>query len=172
MAGGLLDLPGELLEELSRFLSVEDCSRLSRTCRHLYEVLPRFVLIRGKDFRKRGPHDGHFWPERYFQGPVFTAKIKKVSLSIKWKDQGWGNRKGEIFIKLMRKSGMVAEKRAVFGIAEHEWTTPSATLGADEPIVRDAQPGDFYEFMRNVGGGGGHELCVENFKAVVSLARK
>ena len=96
-------LPELILLTVSDFLSLEDCARLAQTCRRLYEILPRFLVIRGKDFHGYGPSGGQFWPELYFEGPVFTTKIKKVSLSITWKDQGWGNRKGEIFIKLVRK---------------------------------------------------------------------
>ena len=177
-------LPDVILDRLSDFLVLEDCARLAQTCHRLYEVLPRFLVIRGKDFKASGPHGGHFCPELYFEGPVFTAKIKKVSLSIQWKDQGWGNRKGEIFIKLVRKeqkaqpaSGPqtqvteVAEKRQVFGIAEHELIVAKVTLGAGEPVVSESQPGDFYRFMRNVGGGGVHQLFVNNFKAIVSLSK-
>ena len=134
-------------------------------------------MIRGKDFERLSvPYHGP--PELYFEGPVFTAKVKKVSFSITWKDQGWGNLKGEIFIKLMRADGHasgspeeIAEKRHVLGVAQHEWSNVKATLGANEPIVNKAQPGDFYRFMRLVGGGGGHQLFVRNFKAIVSLAK-
>ena len=31
-------------------------------------------------------------------------------------------------------------------------------------IISLALPGDFFRFMKNVGGGGGHELIVYNFK--------
>ena len=56
--------------------------------------------------------------------------------SVSWVDQGFGNRKGEIFIQLMRPvSGredvMIAEKRWLFEIAEHKETHPKSEVTDD-----------------------------------------
>ena len=110
-------------------------------------------------------------PELYFDGPILTSTVKKLNMSVVWKDQGWGNLKGEIFVKLMRpsqskvvkgrlpwskptetvsESGVEAEKRRVFGIAKHHEEAANAEIMNDS-IVSLAKPGDFYRFMRSVG---------------------
>ena len=37
----------------------------------------------------------------------------------------------------------------------------------DDPVVTEARKGDYYKFMKNTGGGGGHALYVKNYKVVV-----
>ena len=99
-------------------------------------------------------------------------------MSLVWKDQGWGNLKGEMYVTLMRppeeqnhEAEVVAEKRRVFGIAKHSEEKALAEVTTD-PIVTLAQPGDFYRFMRIIGGGGGHSLTVRNFKAIATLTQR
>ena len=178
-------LPDLVLSHLADYLSPEETARLSLTCRHLHDVLPRFTVIRGDDFKIYGPSGGHWAPELYFDGPPLPSTVRKLTLSLKWKDQGWGNRKGEIFMKLMRPvtaasddtgsasrrgsdAQEVAEKRRIFGIAKHQEEEAKTEI-TDDPVVTKARPGDFYRFMRNAGGGGGHTLTVKNFRVVATL---
>ena len=177
-------LPALVLSHLANYLSPEETARLSLTCKHLHDILPRFTVMRGDDFEIYGPSGGHWAPEPYFDGPPLPSTVRKLTLSLKWTDQGWGNRKGEIFMKLMRpvstvasgdRSGgasrrgsdaqEVAEKRRIFGIAKHQEETAKTEI-SDNPVVALAMRGDFYRFMRNAGGGGGHTLTVKNFRVV------
>ena len=163
-------MPELVLLRIADYLAPEDIVHLAQTCRRAYSVLPRFLLIRGNDFTVRGPPGGHWAPELYFDGPKLNKSIRKLTVSLEWKDQGWGNRKGEIFVQLVRgASDIVAERRHVTGTAEHELTSAKAVLDA-HPVVTWAQPGDFYRFMRNAGGGGGHTLTVKKFRVVAQLA--
>ena len=77
-------------------------------------------------------------------------------------------------MKLIRRDGsgenVVAQRRRLFGIAEH-METPASVVIENHPVVKQARPGDFYRFMRNAGGGGGHSLTVRNFRAVASLCK-
>ncbi len=172
------DLPDLVWCHVADFLCPEDIAKLSQTCHRLYSVLPHFSIdvLCGEDFIIRGPPRPHWAPELYFDGPPLHSIIKKLSLSVQWIDQGWGNRKGELFIQLMRNTDasdsptVVAEKRGVFGIAEHEMKKANAEL-TNDLVVKLTRPGDFYRFMRNAGGGGGHSLTVKNFK-VIALYQK
>lgn len=175
--------PDVVLLRISEFLPPEDSARLSQTCRRLYELLPRFLVMYGEDFSVRGPsyeqsvkHGAP--PEFYFDGPTLPTGVKSMHLSIRWKDQGWGNLKGEIFVRLMRKMKetpenfeQIAEKRRVFGIAGHRWCDAKAKLSENEAVVSHTQAGDFYRFMRNVGGGGGHQLIVKRFRVIATLSK-
>ncbi len=172
MANQFEDFPDLVLSHVADLLCPEDVARLSQTCHRLHSVLPHFMVIHGEDFEIPGPYSAP--PELYFDGPILPSTVKKLSLSVVWKDQGWGNLKGEIFLQLMRQTNtssspvMVAEKRRVFGIAEHHEMKANAEL-RDDPVVKLAKPGDFYRFMRNVGGGGGHSLTVRKFRVIVTL---
>lgn len=151
--------------------------------------------MKGKDFDAVGPSYGDSVKngvpaEIYFDGPPLTSTVKRLNMSVVWKDQGWGNLKGELFVRLMRPSSskqrkedkslqsmnergpkMVAEKRRVFGIAKHEEEESKVEIRNDS-ILNLAEPDDFYRFMRNVGGGGNHKLFVKKFKAVATLTQK
>ena len=90
--------------------------------------------------------------------------------------QGHGNRKGQVWIQLIRNEEVLFDTREQFlGTAPH-------TTGKDEyeerevlikghPVVDLLERGDKLRFMRNVGGGGGHSLTVRNFKVRVELKR-
>ena len=158
------DMPELVILHISSFLSPEDTIRLARASRFFHSILPRFVLIKGRNFEIRGPHGGHWAPERYFDSQKLTGPVRKLYTSVEWMDQGWGNRKGELFIQLIRGDVVVAEKRAIFGIAEHNWTKAKAVITDD--AVSKAESGDVFRFMRNAGGGGGHQLKVKNFRAL------
>ncbi|XP_015759841.1 PREDICTED: uncharacterized protein LOC107339115 [Acropora digitifera] len=168
------------LVNIARFLHPEDIVRLGRTCKRLHSVLPRFELVEeewlGEEFHISGPHHGHFSPELYFDAPALSSTVMKLSMSVTWLDQGWGNRKGELFLVLMRPNAdglaeKVAEYRGLFGIAEHKEETRETVINKQHPVVNEAKPGDFYRFMRNAGGGGGHRLIVTEFRAVAYLFR-
>ena len=167
------------LVHIARFLHPEDIVRLGRTCKRLHSVLPRFELVEeewlGEEFHISGPHHGHFSPELYFDAPALSSTVMKLSMAVTWLDQGWGNRKGELFLVLMRPNAdglaeKVAEYRELFGIAEHQEKTRGIVI-KQHPVVNEAKPGDFYRFMRNAGGGGGHRLIVTQFRAVAYLFR-
>ena len=159
-----------MLGRIANLLAPEEVVQLARTCKRLYSVLPRFMIMFGEDFHIRGPNGSHWTPEPYFDGAPLPARVKKLSLSVEWKDQGWGNRKGQIFVSLVqgRSKQIVAERLQPLGIALHHWDTATAEL-TDDQIVTQAQQGDFYRFTRNAGGGGGHELKVKNFRAIACL---
>lgn len=180
-------LPDLVLLTIADFLSPEDTARLSMTCGRLYDLLPRFLMMRGDNFTRSGSGTGWGNIETYFEGPVLRSAVNKLSVSVRgWRDQGWGNRKGELFVRLMCRSqeedaegdtsaskketaSIVAEKREIFGIAEHRETSPSVELRKDAEVVSRARPGDWYRFMRRVGGGGGHRLTVRGFRAIATL---
>ncbi|EOD36142.1 hypothetical protein EMIHUDRAFT_455141 [Emiliania huxleyi CCMP1516] len=77
-------------------------------------------------------------------------------MSLVWKDQGWGNRKGTIVVRLMRRrrlpvEAVVAEDTSLFGVAPHAWEDGLVELDAAHPIVSQAEAGDTLSFLRNAG---------------------
>ncbi|XP_028408790.1 uncharacterized protein LOC114531355 [Dendronephthya gigantea] len=167
------NLPELVLLEIVKYLSPEECVRLSRTCKRLNQILPRFVRFSGKPFKIKGPSGGHWAPEKYFDGPVLEKKVKGMRASVQWKDQGWGNRKGRLMVKLMRRDSgqnkVIAENNNMFGIAEHKMKSDTCKI-VDHPVIKLSEPGDFYSFERNAGGGGGHTLTVKEFSVLLEFA--
>ena len=166
-------LEGVVLRNIIKFLDPEDVVRLGRTSRHMHRMMSEVLtteLWKGPDFRIFGPGGGHWAPELYFDGPILRSTVMELQLSVVWKDQGWGNRKGEIFMTLMRPAAgggepkNIAEYRRLFGIAEHLEKAAHNVIGRDHPVVAKAKAGDFYRFMNNAGGGGGHLLEGKNFR--------
>ena len=166
--------PKELLYHLISYLNTKDAASLAQTCHYLRAHLPRFHVMRGQDFVCLGPDDGNTAPEHYFDGKPLESTVRRLSISMEWEDQGFGNRKGRLYIKLMRpRSGshnaaVMAEKHDLFDRAEHS-TVKVNCIMTDDPVLTLAQPGDFYRFMRDAGGGGGHKLSVRSFIAVAML---
>ncbi len=99
---GILSLPNELVRLIGGYLCPQDKVRLARTCKTFRQILPWFLLVRGDDFEISGPHGGNYCPEPYFSAPKLPARVSHLEVSIRWKDQGWGNRKGMIEMELVR----------------------------------------------------------------------
>ena len=91
-------------------------------------------------------------------------------MSFRWKDQGYGNRKGMLWIELLRESEIIASSYDVSSLAPHEEETREMVI-KDHPVVDKIRKGDVLQFMRNVGGGGGHSLTVEDFKVTLELIK-
>lgn len=177
------DMPHIVVLAIVDFLGPEDTTKLGMTCRRFYELVPKFLVMKGRDFSISGSGTGYGNVEVYFDGPLLHRSVKSLTVSVAgWRDQGWGNRKGELFLRLMRRQNveaesghgskegvMVAERRDLFGLAEHAETSADKELKESEGVVSQARPGDWYRFMRRAGGGGGHRLCVRGFRAVATL---
>lgn len=60
-------------------------------------------------------------------------------------------------------------RRHLCGIDPHDWDKVNIHLTRGDAIVSDFTPSEYFRFMQNVGGGGGHCLHVRDFKALVEL---
>lgn len=92
-------------------------------------------------------------------------QIDKIFVSFDWKDQGWGNRKGYLQLLLKREDGSVASSKILSeALADHDWQKMNIEIDSSEDVIQQYNPGYTYEVMRHVGGGGGHQLFVNDFK--------
>ena len=64
---------------------------------------------------------------------------------------------------------MIAEDLDLFDIAPHAEENCLKVLSSQDSILKKALPGDYIRFMKNAGGGGGHQLRVNEFRALIQL---
>eukprot|EP00823_Brevimastigomonas_motovehiculus_P002791 TRINITY_DN1661_c0_g1_i1.p1 TRINITY_DN1661_c0_g1~~TRINITY_DN1661_c0_g1_i1.p1 ORF type:complete len:405 (+),score=33.27 TRINITY_DN1661_c0_g1_i1:25-1239(+) len=126
-------------------------------------VLPKEIEIKGDPIDKSNPMEDTL----YISSDPLPGPLSKIVMSMKWKDQGWGNQKGQVWVKLVRGTQFICESRP-FGIASHEWDEQTKVLIKSDPVVSQSKKGDHLEFWHIVGGGGGHHLYVEHFEARLS----
>ncbi|CAN0430126.1 unnamed protein product, partial [Pylaiella littoralis] len=122
-------------------------------------------------YEEGGPRDPEDERDHWTSEPL-EASDKVNWVSFWWMDQGWGNRKGTIFLSLdppeppepgdsVRKPK--EHRRLMPDPAEHEWTRVVLKIYPQDPLRRLAQAGDRYRLSFIVGGGGGHALRVVGF---------
>jgi len=105
-----------------------------------------------------------------FGSMTLKSKPSHIDVYMQWKDQGWGNRKGEI--QLQHTTGGATYKcgRGLFGVAGHTMVASRYQLRPqnDEAtcaFFAAADAGTEVQFQCKVGGGGGHELNIDQFDA-------
>lgn len=91
------------------------------------------------------------------------------SLQCRWKDQGWGNQKGKLYLRLIAPDGSEKASHTVTeGVSPHQWEDVKVDLVATDPVVAEASVGCWYQVMMECGEGGGHELNVEGLALQLS----
>jgi len=161
----ILDLPDEILkEQISRYLCFRDVSSFQSTCSQIETSISLKIM-----------HAVELQPEPVFQfydrsndeiffktiDPILFDQSHTILFTCDFKDQGWGNRKGFLYIKELDnadRSKIESSGRTICSshLAEHQWTKFSFEFMP--------QIGKVYSIWYKVGGGGGHELCVKNAK--------
>ena len=117
----LTNLPDLALNRIAEYLEPKDIINLcdSSPClEDLRRFLPKYQDITGEDFKKSGPYGGRF--ETYFDGPEMNQGAYSIKMNFQWKDLGWGNQRGQIWIQLMRNGKVLADTREdYFALAPH-----------------------------------------------------
>ena len=160
-------LPELVTLHIVKYLQPDDVARWAQSSRYFQELLPRYVAMIGEPFHIYGPYRGE-GTEIYFKGPILEQKVRRLVMSVVWVDQGWGNKKGDIHVRLMRGDTEISVMYRTFGICDHSETSREKEL-ISHSLVTEAMPGDYYQFSRQPGGGGGHELKVKKFRAIAEL---
>lgn len=169
---------------INSYLSVKDSASMKSVCKQWYKVIPKQIVLFVNNWQKKV--GGNLNP-RDDQHKIFkqslnlgTAQLQSIYVKCKWKDQGWGNRKSKIFIKLLRSNDngddLEVAQCDVFGLAEHDWKKQEITLNITNNkgngVISKAQNNDKINFIAmNVGLGGGHSIHMEYFVVVISFKR-
>ena len=156
-------LPFELQKNVAEYLSVLDASRLSQ-CSHLLHqnlFLSTISLPLLLDATWHGnANDGDTSQLARHIPILFRNRVHSVILQGRWRDQGWGNRKGQVH--LMAKRGN-EPTRIVFEseIANH--------MDDDLRIVFHLVENEEYSLNIKVGGGGGHSLHIKELTTTLVI---
>lgn len=87
-------------------------------------------------------------------------------LNVEWKDQGWGNRKGHIWGRILGEENEVLQKWARISqhTAEHNYKKETFQLPSvwfEQSQDGAAVVGKTLELYCEIGGGGGHSLFIK-----------
>jgi hypothetical protein len=88
--------------------------------------------------------------------------ISSLAATLEYKDQGWGNMKGQVYIRLRDKNG-VTKCEVGSEVAGHDWSKAEMKYEKDDDIVKLLSKGDHYQILYNIGGGGGHSFYMREF---------
>lgn len=148
----ILCLPKEVLQNVADHLPPLDAIRLTHTSHHFYSQLQLHTtssLQLMKNFVRRDRND---LIQYAFEIPILNDVIfvHTIWVCMNWRDQGWGHRKGRVYI--VAKSRDWTRTRIVFisQRAPHR----ESTLRIPIKPTHD----ETYHLCYTVGDGGGHEL--------------
>jgi len=160
------ELPDEIMPKIAGYLPPLDTIHLNNTSKILHSKLsltsscPRQILT--KFSRGDCDDDLHYG----FQVPVpHQFSCHSVLLSLVWRDQGWGNRKGRIVIEAEEKSHVprTSGRRCDNGRVVH--TSGTAPHSAKRlGITFQPKESETYHLWYAVGGGGGHNVHLSNVR--------
>ena len=95
--------------------------------------------------------------------------VKNKKIKFKKGKVTFGGAKGFFNKKLEEESIMISEDQDIFDLAPHYEERVSKVFTSEEGVLSNALPGDYIQFMKNVGGGGGHRLIVKDFKVLIEM---
>lgn len=162
----------------------EDGEQRERPVQVVKSLGPCLTLVTVSDLNEEGPRQGISVAKPYFSGPKLECRVKEVQVSMTWRDQGWGDQKARVWLKLKRpeepgtydqkNDTVVAEMNSGYWPpAPHVEEQFCASLAPEDKVVALAEPGDYYDVMVCVGGAGKvywaepHRLIIRDFKLVI-----
>lgn len=160
-----MEIPQEINIRIASFLSVPDVIKYQNSCKYLKRTINLNILhkaspIEINDLHETGDYKtGHkIRPWTRITPLLFQSLTHTVKLTCVYKDQGWGNQKGNIYITEMQNSNdqEIGKIIATSPTAEHQETRCR--------LLFEPKPGCTYGLCYKAGGGGGHELFVRNVK--------
>jgi hypothetical protein len=104
--------------------------------------------------------------------PPLTVTVTRLQYWGRWKDQGFGNRKGKVYLRLNRSGTLLNTTTTDLTpgrFAPHTQEIFTGTLDeASSALVATAAVGDRLELWAIVGAGQQHKLTVNNFRVTLN----
>lgn len=157
----LVDFPRELVGRLAEFLEIRDALNLACSSKKIYTVFPLVTLNPAIQLLPvRQFFGGH--SDTHRMGPeipvVLGSRTHSIVLETRWRDQGYGNRKGVLFV-IANDSNATRKEVQSFSIGRLVKASP--LIHHDDRRITlhfRPKPKEVYHLWIHVGGGGGHEI--------------
>ena len=88
------------------------------------------------------------------------TRVHTVGITLFWRDQGWGNRKGKVWV--LRERDRAPNDHGISSEDVRCMKGPAPHAVAHEYMAFRPRAGEEYDFWYSVGGGGGHRLYIYN----------
>ena len=88
------------------------------------------------------------------------TRVHTVGITLFWRDQGWGNRKGKVWV--LRERDRAPNDHGISSEDVRCMKGPAPHAVAHEHMAFRPRAGEEYDFWYSVGGGGGHRLYIHN----------
>jgi hypothetical protein len=159
-------LPSDLKKDVASFLRTKDVHFLNQTSRAVHADLclstlaPAFQLYSSSHWNGDSLTGDHPLCGRKI--PIFFgSSIHSIILTCRWRDQGWGNRKGQLFVLGFPDSENRDPDNLSFSdgrLAYRSQIAPHAEERLKFSFKR--RRNEIYYIWFKAGGGGGHELQI------------
>ena len=164
----LSSLSRELKQSIASYLSIHSVCALSKTCKSIHSDLalstasPSFQLQGSEHWYAYSYADGDI-PRCYRPIPIlFPGRTHSVCVQCIWRDQGWGNLKGRLYI-VEHSASNHNSNGGRFGNGVMVAISPIASHFETACKLWFSPKSDHtYKLWYSVGGGGGHELLVDH----------
>ena len=163
-------LPSDLKKQVASFLSAKDTHSLNQTSSSVHTDLcfstlsPAFRLYSSSIWR--GEHLTGDHPVCGAMIPIFFgSSIHSINLTCLWRDQGWGNWKGRLFVLGFPDSENHDHTHTNLRFSDGRLTYRTQIAPhAEERLKFSFKPrrNEIYYIWYVVGGGGGHDLRLRN----------
>lgn len=156
-------LPFELQKNIAGYLSVLDASRFSQCSQQMHRNLSLSTISLPLLLDATWHGNVNEGDTSQLARPIpipFRNRVHSVILQGRWRDQGWGNRKGQVLLMAKRENEpdrIVLES----DIAHH--------IDNDLRMVFHLVDNEVYSLYIKVGGGGGHSLHIKQMKTTLVI---
>lgn len=166
------ELPSVSKRKITSFLDYRSAVRLSNISKDVHSdvtlslLSPRYELVYSHIVY--GESATGDIPIKSARIPIFGDNPHTIFLKCRWKDQGWGERKGRIFVVAHSEENANDNCQANehFESGKVVYMSPVASHSFENlSIAFSPQKSTMYHLWYIVGGGGGHLLIIEDLFA-------
>lgn len=158
-------IPVELQKKVVSFLSIKDAFKLARLSKSLHKALNLSTVHLPDPISSSqlwlGGVDGGALPSHGISIPLLMKnRLHSVILRCRWHDQGWGNRKGQVYIVAARRGNPKGRVAFASPVAPHSEADLTMEIAVHEA--------DSYYLWYKVGESG-HELHIRDLTVQLVL---
>jgi hypothetical protein len=159
----LISFPGDVMQRIASFLPPRDALNLSYSCKGLHTCLSLSKLPPRIIFKKMQLSGHVIHGDTCYEAgmiPILHPRPHTVRIACRWRDQGFGNRKGECWI-VGRRSSHARDVEELFDGGRIVYESPSAPHNESLLSVEFCPlEEEIYHIWYKVGSGGGHTLLL------------